>query len=103
MGIELLERHCQCARRSGHQAVFPLPSNAMMPVSLEAIDMLMQEIESDFRGPGHKGRHVYGVPFNQPYTDFKELWNTVRDSRVLELGDEKAEYAVKVRVFPYAC
>merc|ERR1712083_43930 len=82
--------------------VFPLFSHAAPPISLEKVEQKMGEIENDFR-VGRQAQTVYGVPFNQPYTDFRQLWEQVRDSRILELGDEKSEYAVKVRTFPYAC
>ncbi|CAE8724958.1 unnamed protein product, partial [Polarella glacialis] len=98
-----LEQLAGCSRQPGGHADFPLRSHAAQPVSLQAVQAKMQEIESDFRMVGRKGRSVFGLPFNQPYTDYKRIWESVRDSHILELGGEGAEYAVKVRVFPYAC
>lgn len=101
--LESLEDLAGCSRQgSGTESVFPLRSRQLPPVTLEAVEAAMHEIESDFRMVGRRGRTVFGLPFNQPYTEFRRIWEAVRDSRILDLGGEQAEYAVKVRVFPYA-
>lgn len=100
--LEELEKLTMCRRRTGLESVFPLRSQAMPPVTREAVERRMHEIESDFRMLGRKRRSVFGVPINQPYTDFRHIWEAVRDTRILELGGDEAEYALKVRVFPYA-
>jgi len=99
--LDQLERYTRKRRRTGNEATFPLRSHAPPPVTLEDVQDRLRDAERDFRGADHRGRRVYGVPFNQPYTDFKRLWECVRDSRVLEMGNEAAEYAVKIRVYPY--
>jgi len=104
-----LEVLASCRRRSGGEAIFPLRSAAAPPVSPQAVQQRMQEIESDFQKMGLPGRCVFGVPFNHSYTEVldkmlvKQIWEEVRDSRILEMGNESADFAVKVRVFPYAC
>ena len=44
---------------------------APAPVTREAIEAQMNEIEADFRVVGRPGRTVYGVPFNEPYKDYR--------------------------------
>jgi len=106
--LDDLERLSLCHRRSGSEAVFPLRSNAASPASLKAINDKLQRLASDFR-TGRPGTCVFGVPFNHCYTQVldklveKQIWEIVRDSHLLELGSDSAEYAVKVRVYPYAC
>jgi len=102
--LDDLEQLENCRRRSGNEADFPLRSNVPPTVTLQDVEKKLQDIENDFRGPTQRGRHVYGVPVNQPYElgDFKHLWEAIRDTRILELGDDYADYAIKVRVFPYA-
>eukprot|EP00927_Polykrikos_kofoidii_P036694 TRINITY_DN30980_c0_g1_i1.p1 TRINITY_DN30980_c0_g1~~TRINITY_DN30980_c0_g1_i1.p1 ORF type:complete len:928 (+),score=142.48 TRINITY_DN30980_c0_g1_i1:416-2785(+) len=101
--LDDLERRSCCTRRSGDEAVFPLRSHAPLPITTQALQAKQRAVEAEFRAAsaGHKGRTVYGVPVNQTFTDFSHLWDVVRDSRVLELGGESAEFAVKVRVYPY--
>lgn len=98
-----LEDFVSCRRELGNEAPFPLRSHGPLPVTQEIVDNKMREIEREFRGPDHRGRYVYGIPINQPYTDFEHLWQAIIESRILELGDDHAEYAIKVRAFPYAC
>lgn len=103
-----LEYLSMCQRRCGDEAIFPLRTSARPPVTVEAVQQRLREIESDFK-VGRRGCCVYGVPFNHAYAEVhrpfleKQIWETVRDSRILEMGNERAEYAVKVRVFPYDC
>lgn len=98
-----LEQFSSCCRQTGNEAPFPMRSNADLPVTRKDLDDKMRRVESEFRGPDHRGRYVYGIPINQPYMDFEHVWEAVNESRILELGDDYAEYAIKVRVFPYAC
>ncbi|CAE7887798.1 unnamed protein product, partial [Symbiodinium necroappetens] len=84
------------ARRSGHESGFPLKSHATPPVTLEAIEAQMHEIENDFRRMGRPGRSVFGLPFNEPYKDYSLIWDAIYQSRILELGGDQ------VRIFPYA-
>jgi len=100
--LQDLENFVSCRRELGNEATFPLRSHAPLPVTQELVESKMREIEREFRGPDHRGRYVYGIPINQPYTDFEHLWQAIIESRILELGDDHAEYAVKVRAFPYA-
>lgn len=99
--LDDLERVSHCSRRHGNESVFPLRSDVPQPVSFQAIEAKMHQIEQAFQTASGRGHCVYGLPFHQPYTDFSDIWAAVRDSRVLELGDEKSEYALKVRVFAY--
>merc|ERR1712048_1489670 len=103
--LEDLELLSGCRRKTGGEAVFPLRSHAVQPVCRDAVEQKMQEIEQDFQTAGQNGRGVYGIPFNHPYWDGdpSKIWEEVRNSRILELGGERSEYALKVRVFPYAC
>lgn len=100
--LEGLETLANSARRSGHESGFPLKSHATPPVTLEAIEAQMHEIENDFRRMGRPGRSVFGLPFNEPYKDYSLIWDAIYQSRILELGGDQADYALKVRIFPYA-
>jgi len=106
--LEELEILASCRRPCGSEAAFPLRSHAAPPVSLQVVQQRTQEIESDFQKMGRPGRCVFGVPFNHSYTEVldkmlvKQIWEEVRDSRILEMGNESPEFAIKVRVFPYA-
>jgi len=101
--LDQLEQLGRCRRRTGSEAVFPLRSHAQSPVTLQAVEASMLEIEGDFRTVGRGSRSVFGLPLNQAYMDYHHIWQVVRDSRILEIGDESCEYAVKVSVYPYAC
>lgn len=103
--LEDFERLALCWRATGAESVWPLRADrAAPPLTLERLEERMQLIERDFLGPGHLGsRRVYGVPLNQPYTDDSHVWEAIRDSRILELGGESAEYVFRVRAFPYPC
>ena len=46
-----------------------LPQNG----SFQAIEEQMNEIEADFRMVGRPGRSIFGVPFNEPYKDYRPL------------------------------
>jgi len=102
--LDMLEQLENCRRRGGEEADFPLRSQSPAPAKLEDVEKKLREVEDGFRGPSQRNRVVYGLPINQPYLlgDDKQLWNAIRDSRILELGDSQAEYALKVRVYPYA-
>eukprot|EP00439_Symbiodinium_sp_Y106_P084032 s662_g24.t1 len=100
--LEGLETLANSARRSGYESSFPLKSHATPPVTLEAIEAQMHEIENDFRRMGRPGRSVFGLPFNEPYKDYSLIWDAIYQSRILELGGDQADYALKVRIFPYA-
>ena len=39
----------------------------------QAIEEQMNEIEADFRMVGRPGRSIFGVPFNEPYKDYRPL------------------------------
>lgn len=101
--LEKLEMFSKCSRRHGGvQSVFPLRSSAVPPITREAIEEQMNDIENDFRMVGRPGRTIFGVPFNEPYKDYSLIWDTVKQSRIVELGGDRADYALKVKVFPYA-
>ncbi|CAJ1420608.1 unnamed protein product [Effrenium voratum] len=101
--LERLEMFSNCSRLgTGLESSFPLRSSAAMPVTRQAIEEQMQDFENDLR-IGRSGRSVFGVPFNEPYKDYSLIWDGVKQSRVLELGGDRADFALKVRVFPYAC
>jgi hypothetical protein len=95
--LELLEKRENSRRRSGNEADFPLRSQAPSDPSPEET---LRRIEDEC---AIAGKQVFGVPVNQPYElgDFRHLWEAIRDTRILELGGERAEYIIKVRVFDY--
>eukprot|EP00931_Biecheleriopsis_adriatica_P026090 TRINITY_DN15896_c0_g1_i1.p1 TRINITY_DN15896_c0_g1~~TRINITY_DN15896_c0_g1_i1.p1 ORF type:complete len:1745 (+),score=308.47 TRINITY_DN15896_c0_g1_i1:250-5235(+) len=105
---ELLEQleELESSRRSssGSEAGPPLRSRLEARVTLKSVEAFMNEIESDFRMVGRRGgrRSVFGMPFNKPFTDYRDIWDSVRQSRIMELGGDPAEFAVKVKVIPYA-
>jgi len=101
--LEKLEAYSKCSRRHGGlQSVFPLRSAAAPPVTWEALEEQMNDIENDFRMVGRPGRTIFGLPFNEPYKDYSLIWDNVKQSRVVELGGDRADFALKVKVFPYA-
>lgn len=50
---------------------------------------------------GNRGHRVYGAPLNCGYEDVGQIWQRVQNTDIVALGDDDAEYAVAVRVFPY--
>mmetsp|Transcript_11169 Transcript_11169/g.24090 ORF Transcript_11169/g.24090 Transcript_11169/m.24090 type:complete len:293 (+) Transcript_11169:38-916(+) len=44
---------------------------------------------------------VTGVPMHFAYTDFDAIWQAVRNSNILTVGENRAKYVCAVRVFPY--
>lgn len=98
--LDDLESLCSCRRPSGHESVFPLSEARDPPAPLGAIEGKMREIEQDWL-VGSRGKFVYGIPFNHPHTEDVHIWETLRDTGLLELGDESSEYAIRVRVFAY--
>jgi hypothetical protein len=104
--LELLSR---CKRRCGDQAGPPLRSFKQLLVSEELLKDRLQEFEQEFlhwqkvrADTSGKQCSVYGVPFCQPYTDFDKIWEAILATQILQLGEDKAAYAHKVRVTPYA-
>ena len=46
-------------------------------------------------------RILHGVPLNLPFTDIRDISESVKATHVHENEDDKVRFALGVRVFPY--
>jgi hypothetical protein len=102
--LEKLELYKVHTRDGGNDAPYPLnslgknsPNQIRPPVNKDQIKSEFQKLEEEFGG--QRGWRVYGVPVNMYSSDADRIWEHLRNTDIVSLGDDESEYSVAVRVF----